>query len=264
MSPVKEADPRAKSLEDAFAAAQNTAAKPKEAATPPPVDHEAPHGRDEQGKPIARFGYNKDGSVRKSAAGRKPKDEQARTVEPASQPAGGQAVEGKVLAPQDFSAGLMDAGDAFWFGGSMIAKVGPKVPLLGRLVPGQKLTATMAVFNAHKPTLAAALNEAAQHDLRARKLAVRLSEGEVGWQLTCMFMVAPFVATVGAVWQGDDALAERELPLLGELVSRNEKAMDEMVAKITAQMEAAQAKAQAEAQAQIAAQNGQVISDVPA
>ena len=228
---------------------------------PSEVDHEAPHGRDEQGNPIHKYPPNKDGSVRRSPAGRKPKDEQARTVEPGSQPAGGQPLEGTVLVPQDFSAGLMNAGDALWFGGSMIAKIGPKVPLFGRLVPGQKLSATMAVFNAHKPTLAAALNQAAQHDLRARKLAARLSEGEVGWQLTCMFMVAPFAATVGAVWQGDEALAERELPELAELVKRNEAAMDEMLVKITAQMEAAQAKAQAEAQAQMAAQNGQVTSD---
>jgi hypothetical protein len=260
--PVKEADPEAKSLDAAFAAAQRGPAKPKEAATPPEVDHEAPHGRGEDGRPLAPHGYNKDGSVKKTAAGRKPKDEQARTVEPGNEPAGSQPVTGTVIPPKDFSAALMNAGDALWFGGSMIAKVGPKVPLLGRLVPGQKLSATMAVFGAHKPTLAAALNEAAQHDLKARKLAVKLSEGEVGWQLTCMFMVAPFVATIGAVWQGDEALAERELPLLAELVSKNEKAMDEMMTKISAQMEAAQAKAQAEAEARMAAeQNGQVTGD---
>src|SRR5258708_34060440 len=113
----------------------------------------------------------------------------------------------------------------------MDAKVGPKVPLLGRLVPVQKLTATMAVFNAHKTTLAAALNQAAQHDLKARRLAARLSEGDVGWQLTCMFMVAPFVATVRAVWQGDEALKERGPPERAELGKRKNEAREDRLAR---------------------------------
>lgn len=260
--PVKAADPAAVILEGAVAEAAERmkgTVRPQEAAAPPEVDHEAPHGRADDGTPLAPFGRNKDGSVRKSAAGRKVKDDQARVTTGDTRPAGSQPAAGSVLEPQDFSAGLMDASQAIWFGGSMIAQVGPKVPLVGKFIPGQKLGATMAVFSAHRPTLMAALNEAAQHDAKARRLAAKLSAGEVGWQMTCLFLVAPFASMVGAVWQGDAALAERGLPGLADLAKQNEKAMDEMLAKITQQMQDAQAKVQAEAQA--AMQNGQVTGD---
>src|SRR5579859_8301224 len=48
-------------------------------AAPPDVDADAPHGRDDAGQPLAPFGRNKDGSVRRTRAGRKPKEDQART-----------------------------------------------------------------------------------------------------------------------------------------------------------------------------------------
>jgi len=256
--PVKEADPRAKALDAAFAAAQAAPAKPRDVPPPPEVDREAPFGRDEQGQPILKYGRNKDGSVRKSPAGRPAKDEQARTAaaEPETKPAA--KTEKAALEVRDFSAPLMDAGETLWFGGSIVAKVGPQVPLLGRFVPGRKLAATMAVFDAERPRLAAALNLAAQHDAKARRLAEKLSDGEAGWALTCMFMVAPFTSATAAVWQTTDkhdVLAERELPGLDELAKRNEDALDRMFAKISHQMEAAQ---QAQAQAMVAEQNGQV------
>ena len=259
--PVKEADPAAKSLDEAFAAGMAGPAKPRDAAPPPEVDHEAPHGRDDDGQPIARYGLNKDGSVRRSAAGRKPKDEQARTV--AVQPEAG-ATSVTALAPKDFSAELMDAGETIWFAGSMAAKVGPQIPILGRFIPGRKLAATMAVFDVERPRLAAALNLAAQHDARARKLAARLADGDAQWALTVMFMTAPFAGAAAAIWQGDKALAQRELPSLDELAKRNEAAMDRMLAKITTQMEAAQQAQAEEMQRQLAAttvaQNGQVVA----
>jgi hypothetical protein len=261
--PVKEADPRARQLEDAFAAAMDAPAKPREAPAPPEVDREAPHGREDDGTPKAPYGLNKDGSVRKSAAGRKAKDEQPRTV--ATQAATEPDKPAGILAPRDYSAELMDAGETIWFGGSIIAKVGPQVPVLGRFIPGAKLAATMAVFDAERPRLAAALNLAAQHDARARKLAAKLADGEVQWALTCMFMVAPFTGALAAVWQGDKALAERELPSLAELGKRNEDALDRALTKIAGQMEAAQQAQAEEIQRQMlaamqaqAAQNGQV------
>lgn len=254
MSPVKEADPRAKALDAAFAEAMDAPAKPREAATPPVVDHDAPHGRGEDGEPLAPFGWTKDGKPRKSAAGRKAKEDQPRTVE--AQPA--VQAPGTALESQDFSAGLMDAGETIWFGGSILAKVGPQVPVLGRFVPGRKLSATMAVFDGERPRLAAALNLAAQHDSRARKLAAKLATGQAGWALTVMFMVAPFASAAAAVWQTtdkNDVLTDRGLPALDILEKRNENAMDRMLAKISAQMEAAQA-AQAQATFE-AAMNGQ-------
>lgn len=268
--PVKEADPAAKSLDEAFAAAMAGPAKPREVPAPPEVDREAPHGRDESGQPLAPYGWTKGGKdgpprPKLSTAGRKPtKDDQARTV--AVQPDAQAAPKpGKALEPRDFSAGLMDAGESLWFGASIAAKVGPQIPILGRFIPGRKLAATAAVFDAERPRLAAALNLAAQHDARARKLASKLADGDAGWALSVMFMVAPFTGAVAAIWQGDKALAERELPSLAELAKRNEAAMDRMLAKITAQMELAQQAAAEEMQRQMlaameaqATQNGQV------
>lgn len=274
--PVKAADPDAQTLTDAFADAMGAPARPKD---PPPqgeIDPEAPHGRDGDGKPLAPFGLTAEGRPRRSNAGRKRKDpdDAPRTVKPDA--GGGQApdgAEGHALEPRDFSAPLMDAGESLWFGGSVLARVGPQVPLVGRFVPGKKLAATMAVFDSERPRLAAALNEAAQHDKRARRLAEKLATGDVGWALTCMFMVAPFTGAVAAIWQGDDALKERELPTLAELATTNEKAMDAMLARISQQMELAQQLAAQQQQAAMvgdlgavqeqlaaaaAAQNGQV------
>ncbi|HUY44222.1 MAG TPA: hypothetical protein VMV92_00635 [Streptosporangiaceae bacterium] len=256
--PVKAADPAAVSLDAAFAAAMDGPAKPREAPAPPEVDHSAPHGRDAGGNPVVKYGHNKDGSIRRSPAGRKPKDEQARTT--AAQPAV-ELTARPGLPPRDFSAALMDAGETLWFGGSVVARVGPQIPLVGRFVPGRKLSATMAVLDAERPRLAAALNLAAQHDARARKLAVKLADGEVQWALTCLFMLAPFTGAVAAVWQGDTALSERQLPSLDELGTRNEAALDAALSRITMQMETAQAQqaaaVQGEMEAAMAAQNGQ-------
>lgn len=265
--PVKEADPDAAQLETAFAEAMGAPPKPKEPAAPPEIDPAAPHGRGDDGEPLAPFGYTQDGLPRRSKAGRKPKDPDnaARTAPaaPAGQPEP-KPDPAPAMEPKDFSAPLMDAGESLWFGGSVVATVGPKVPLLGRFVPGQKLSATMAVFDSERPRLAAALNEAAQHDTRARRLAEKLAAGDVGWALTCMFMVAPFTGAVAAIWQGDKALAERELPSLAELAKRNEAALDEMMAKISQQMQLAQQQAAEQAQLEMiaaaAAQNGQVTS----
>lgn len=246
--PVKEADPAARGLDEAFAAAMAGPAKPKDVPAPPPVDREAPHGREDDGTPKAPYGWTKagkDGPSRPklTASGRKPaKDDAARVAAPgATQEPAEAPVKGKAAPePRDFSAALMDSSEALWFGGSIIAKAGPQIPLIGRFVPGQKLAATMAVFDAERPRLAAALNLAAQHDARARKLAQKLADGDAGWALTCCFMVAPFISATAAIFQGDKALAERELPGLAQLAQRNDEAMDRMLAKITAQMEMAQ------------------------
>lgn len=248
-------DPRAVALDTAFAEAMGAAPKPKEPPPPPEVDPEAPHGRDDDGVPLEPFGRTRDGKIRLSAAGRKPKnpDDKARLAKDVP---GAKDQPGPVqlqLEPRDFSAPLMDAGETIWFGGSIAAKLGPQIPLVGKFIPGRKLAATMAVFDGERPRLAAALNLAAQHDARARRLAERLAAGDAGWALTCMFMVAPFTSTVAAIWQTSDkhdVLAERQLPGLDELAAANEAALDRMFAKITEQMTAAQAQAQAAAAAQ--------------
>jgi hypothetical protein len=243
---VTQADPRAQSLDEAFAEAMGAAPRPKEPPAPPEVDRDAPHGRDEAGEPLAPYGKTKDGRPKLSPAGRKPgnPDDKARLAKD-SPDAKGQGTQLQ-LEPQDFSAPLMEAGETIWFGGSVVAKLGPQIPVVGKFVPGRKLAATMAVFDGERPRLAAALNLAAQHDARARRLAERLATGDAGWALTCMFMVAPFTGAVAAIWQTTDkhdVLKERELPSLDELAKANEAALDRMFAKIAEQMAQAQAAA---------------------
>jgi hypothetical protein len=225
-----------------------------------PSDPDAPHGRDDDGKPLAPHGVNrKTGrpNLRPGGPGRPAKGDDSakpRTRDATSADATPKGKEGKLaLEPADYAGPLMEASETIWFGGSMVAKIGPQIPLLGRFVPGRKLGATCAVFDAERPRLCAALNLAAQHDAKARKLAEKLAGGEVSWALTCMFMVAPFTGAVAAVWQTTDehdVLAERDLPGMDVLVKTNEDALDAMLAKISGQMEAAQLA--------MASQNGQV------
>lgn len=235
-------------------------------------DPDAPHGVGEDGEPLTPFGTNKKTgrpNLRPPGPGRPGKDKSGEPrvreatpedVVPPKGKSGGKAKPGE-LAPQDFAGPLMEASEAIWFGGSMLAKVGPQIPLIGKFVPGRKLSATMAVFDSERPRLCMALNLAAQHDQRARGLAVKLAAGEVSWALTVMFMVAPFAGATAAVWQTSekhDVLGERELPSLDELTATNEGALDAMLARIAGQMQAAQAAVLAEAQAQAdASLNGQ-------
>src|SRR5258708_24779622 len=190
---VAQADPRAASVDEAFAEARGGAPKPKEPPAPPEVDRDAPHGRDENGEPLAPYGLTKDGRPKLSPAGRKPNaDDKARLAKDSpGQPAKGQGTQLQ-LEPHDFSGPLMDAGETIWFGGSIAAKLGPQIPVVGKFVPGRKLAATMAVFDAERPRLAAALNLAAQHDARARRLAERLATGDARSGRTVMFIGAPF------------------------------------------------------------------------
>jgi len=245
---VAQADPRAQALDEAFAGAMGAAPKPKEPPAPPETDRDAPHGRGEDGEPLAPYGLTRDGRPKLSPAGRKPKDPDGKARLAKDGPgAQGEGMQLQ-LEPHDFSGPLMDAGETIWFGGSVLAKLGPQIPVVGRLVPGRKLAATMAVFDTERPRLAAALNLAAQHDARARRLAERLATGDAGWALTAMFMVAPYTGTVAAIWQTTeehDVLAERDLPGLAELAAANEAALDRMFAKITDQMAQAQAAAAA-------------------
>jgi hypothetical protein len=232
---IAPADPRAQSLEEAFAEAMGAAPKPKEPPAPPEIDRDAPHGRDQNGEPLAPYGRTKDGRPKLSPAGRKPKDRDDRARLAKDTPGPPEQV---LLEPRDLAAPLMAASETIWFGGSVIARIGPKFPVIGKLLPARKLAATMAVFDLERPRLVSALNLAAQHDARARRFAEKFTT-DAGWALTCMFLSAPFISTVAAVWQTTgqhDALAERDLPGLDELAAVNEAALDKMFAKITERM----------------------------
>ncbi len=233
---------------DAQTSAPELPPPPRRGAT---SDPEAPHGRDDSGAAIAPFGVNKKTgrpNVRAAGPGRpgrgdKSGEPRTRDATPADAPKGKAGKAKPALEPCDYAGPLMEASEAVWFGGSMLAKIGPQIPVLGKFIPGRKLAATCAVFDSERPRLCAALDLAAQHDQRARKLAEKMTAGEAGWALMCMFMVAPFTGAVAAVWQTtdkNDVLAERELPSMDKLVAANESALDAMLAKITAQMTTAQ------------------------
>ena len=237
---IPDSDPRAKELDAAFAAAAAGPARPRaEAKTPGEVDQDAPFGRAEDGSPIAPHGLTKDGRVKRSAGGRPAKGspDQARTGEPGKP-------EDKPGAakpdPHDWTAELDGFGDAVWFGMSAISKVAPKVPLVGKILPSEKLAAQAFVLSETKPRLVAAVNLAAQHNARAEKFCRRLEGGDGLWALTAMFMVMPVVSLSMTVWTGKDAeFIEAELPSRAEMAKMNEGKMDEAIARINAQIIAA-------------------------
>jgi hypothetical protein len=248
MSPVKAADPDAQALDDAFAQAMDAPARPNEPGAPPPVDPDAPHGRDEAGEPLAPFGHNKDGSVRKSNAGRRAsKDDQPRIKPDTPEPPAGQLVP---AAGKDYTKDLSEFGDAVWFAGSALGKGGSAIPLIGRYLPERKIAAQAAIFKAYKPSLVAAVNMAAQHNARAARFAASIESGELTWTVMCGFFVMPFMTASAAIWKDSDtyhALADAGLPDLDTLAKRNDDNLDQFLEQINQQMEAAAADAAAQA-----------------
>ena len=254
--PVKEADPAAVSLDAAFAQAMGAPPKPKGPAAPPEVDHEAPHGRDEDGKPLEPYGRNKDGSIRKSAAGRKSKDDAAR-VAPAAQAAAKHAVAA-LPEPVNYVPGLTETADAAWMVLSVTGKIGPELPLVGRMVPGRKIAAQAAVFRQHAGGLVGALQYASQHNATAAKWAERLTRGEVTWTLMFGLMVMPFAVQSAALWKLKDGQAlggDAGGPTLADLEQRNSDDLDQFMALMAAQL--GQASGEAEAAAAAGATIGQ-------
>lgn len=244
---IPDSDPRARELDAAFEAAANGPAKPRaEAKTPAEVDRDAPFGRGDDGTPIAPFGLTMTGAPRRTAGGRRAKEDQARVADgkPAEGKPDGTGAPRAKPEPHDYTADLDGIADTIWLGMSFAAKVGPKIPVLGRMLPGDKLGAEAFVFAETKPRLVAAVNLAAQHNARAAAFCKRLEGGDGLWALSVMFMVAPVVSIAATVWKGDAAeLKEAELPPLAEMAARNDQKMDDMIARISAQIDAATAAA---------------------
>jgi hypothetical protein len=209
--PVKEADPGARSLDAAFAEAMGAPAKPKEPGAPPEIDPEAPHGRDDAGAPLVPYGRTRDGKVRKSAAGRKSKDEEPRTGP--AQP--DEPKTGTVVAePKDYSGALSETGDSVWLALTVLGQLPlEKIPLISRIPIGKgvtlgsrlagaevRLQAQAAILDGNKAQLVAALNIAAQNNARARRLAEKLETGDITWVMMCGAMAAPFLVQTRQLW----------------------------------------------------------------
>jgi hypothetical protein len=253
--PVKDADPNAVELDAAFAAAMNGPAKPREAAPPPEVNHDAPHGFEDDGTtPRAPFGHNKDGSVRKSAAGRRAKDDAPRTGTVA--PADGKGKPKGTPDPPpltDFSEPLGELADAVWMGLSGLSMIGPRLPLIGKKLSGDKIAAEGYIWRSNRAHLIKAAQITADHNVAARARLAKLAAGNSTWVLMAGFTLMPFVAQTAAVFSGDEALQamnpEASVKKLAEL---NKFEWDEAMEGLRAQA----AEMAAQAQADVAATNG--------
>lgn len=248
MNPVKAADPDAQALDEAFAAAMDAPPRPKEPPAPPAIDPDAPFGREEDGTPKAPYGLTRDGKPKRSPAGRKPKDDQPRTVPPPDAGTGGQKPPGK-----DYTGPLSEFADSLWFAGSALGKGGSALPLVGRYIPERKVAAQAGVFRAYKANLVGAVNIAAQHNARAARFAARIETGDITWVAMSAFMTMPFLTMSAAIWKGDQALAEAGITGgISALAEANDQQLDAYLAEISQQMEALAEQAAAEAAAEMA------------
>lgn len=258
--PVKEADPEARSLDEAFADAMGTPPRPREPGPPVDVDPEAPFGRDDQGAPLAPFGLTKDGKPRRSNAGRKPaKDDTARlaTAAEVSAATAASAAPGPVMTIRhDYTGPLAEFADTVWFGLSALGKGGSAIPLIGKWIPERKVAAEAYVFRTYKPNLVRGVNIAAQHNARAARFAAAIETGDITWALTVGLLVMPFLTASAAIWKDSEktpAMAASELPSVAELAERNDKQLDEYLAQLSAQLEVLAAAEEAAAEAELAA-----------
>ncbi len=228
--PVKAADPEAVKLDEAFAEAMNVPGKPREPGPPPEVDREAPFGRDDAGAPLAPFGLTRDGKPKRSAAGRKPAEDRARTgTAPAKPDAGDGAGKPPAAAaePQRYAAAIAETLEVFWLGGTVLGQVGPGIP----------------VVLLYKDNIAGALDLCAQHNEQARRLAVKLSSGTAGWALNAAFMLLPVISTSLKIWSNPDRDYDAEgspLPSVTEqLAANNRESFQAYMADLAKKAEAA-------------------------
>ena len=245
--PVKEAHPDAVKLDEAFAAAMDTPGKPREPGPPPEIDPEAPHGRDDEGKALAPYGYTKDGKVRRSAAGRKAAEDKAR-VAPASETAAA-VKKDDPPAPQKYAPAIAETLETIWLGGTFIGTAGPDLPVVGKRIPGLQVQAQAAVILTYKDNIAGALDLCAQHNEMARKLAVKCQGGNVGWALNAAFMMLPVISTSLQVWGKQEREYDPEthepLPTLAEkLAEANTAAFKKYMQNLAKQAEEAAQKSQ--------------------
>lgn len=245
--PVKDADPAARELDAAFAEAMRGPARPREAPPPPEIDPDAPHGRDDAGEPLAPFGRNKDGSVRKSAAGRRAKDDEPRTgkVIPPGERAKG---AGRALPePADYTGVLSELHDALWFGLHGLSMIGPRLPLVGRKLEHDKLAAQAYVWRINKPALIRAAKIGAEHNAVIATRCAQLADSDTTWVLMAGFCLMPFIAQSAAVFAGDDALRKMNPDAsVKKLAEAHQAEMDETMLALKQQLADLAAQAMAD------------------
>jgi hypothetical protein len=161
--------------EQAFAAAM-AAPEPDEAVAEPPAakDPDAPFGRDASGAPKAPYGYKDDGSIKRSAGGRKPKRERTdRHDRPRVGPAsGGTKATPAAKTQAEYREGLEQLLGGVW------AISAPFLPADA----GAILTAT--------PALSEAWSRVAAQDPRVGRVVTMLTDGSLyGAAITSTLML---------------------------------------------------------------------------
>ena len=241
--PVKEADPAALDLDEAFRQAMDGPARPREAATPAEFDPEAPHGRGEDGEPLAPYGWTK--PQRKGEqprpkllpGGRPRKDDDARLTDQAILVT--DAKPSKHAKPDqdaDYSQALAELHDAVWVGLTGLARIGPKIPVIGSRLPGQKIAAEAYVWHFNQARLCGAVALAAKHNEGAARFCAKLAKGEATWVLMAGAMIMPVFVQTAAVLGGDERLTEMDMPKLAELAQRNQAEMEQAMAQMMAKL----------------------------
>lgn len=227
---VRTADDDAVTLDEAFTAAMQGPAKPREAAPPPPVDRDAPHGRDADGKPLAPYGLTKEGRPKRTTGGRPLKDAAARVTDVAVKP----DAKNKPAADKtaDYSGPLAELHDAIWLGLSGLSKLGPRIPVIGKKLPEDKLAAEAYVWHHHKSRVCGAVALAAKHNAGAARFCQKIGTGEGTWVLMAGAMLMPVFVHTAAVLGGDDRLKEMDMPSLAELKTSNDTAMEAALAEV--------------------------------
>lgn len=265
MAGTPKADADAVGIDELFGQGMAGPQRPREVQSPDTVDRDAPHGRDADGNVLAPYGWTKPqrpGELPRpklSPGGRKAKDENARVASvTAIIPPGGKAEpegQGEQLEQRDYTGTLADTAETIWVGLSMAAMLPlERIPVIGTLPLGKgrtvgqylagvndRLAAEAQIFNHNRGALVAALNTAANHSVRARRLVDKLEVTEPGWVLICGAMVMPFVSQTASLWTG--TLAADGLPSAAELAKANRETMNSWIERFNEQLAAAAAQA---------------------
>lgn len=238
MPDVEVLDRPAGDVEDAFRAALAGDAQAPHSEMPAPprkavsVDPDAPHGRDDDGKPLAPYGLIKGTArprLKPAGPGRPAKADKPRTM------TAGKAVAapGKPAAAGasvDYSAELAGLATSLWIGGSAIK--GGKLPLIGLRVPDARPFAY--VLHQQTPQLVGAWNQAAQQSPTVRGWVEKLAgEGSWQWVLAVGVTSANFLASCAELARSENA------GLRAQLAERNDAEMAEFLGQAMADAEAA-------------------------
>lgn len=218
------ADPVGGAFEQALRA-DARAAETGQAPAPPRIsassDPDAPHGRDDAGKPLAPFGFVKGTErprIKPAGPGRGGKDDAPRTT---TAPAVQAGRSGKVIPPgslPDFREDLAGLGTSVWIAAAMLPPTRPYAYLFHQSLPG----------------MVDAWNAAAQQNAAVRAQVEKWAgEGSYGWVLRVSIVTVPFV--VGCVQLAstpkDPAAAAERKRVRAELADMAKAELDQYISE---------------------------------